>query len=309
MTEVVTGEAVVLDVPCARFPSRLLALLIDMTLQVALVVRRPAGHRRGRGPPECRVAGRGAGRDAGRDHHRLPGRVRDPDQGPDAGEDGAGPARGQRRRRAGAVPPGAGAGARCRGGDLGLHRRSRADLLAAVGQGQAARRRVRRDVRDPGAAAAQAGRARGAGRGAAAAGRVGADAGAVPAAGPDRGTGQQLPAPLLRAHARGQGRTGPADRRGGGRAGHPAPAARHSAGRVPVGACSPCGDSGRRTGWRPSRRGPRRARRPGPGRVPAPAAQPAAAAAQPPAWSPAQPRAARSLPARNGPCPATSRPA
>ncbi len=38
MTEVVTGEAVVLDVPCARFPSRLLALLIDMTLQVALVV-------------------------------------------------------------------------------------------------------------------------------------------------------------------------------------------------------------------------------------------------------------------------------
>ena len=38
MTEVVTGEAVVLDVPCARFPSRLLALLLDMTLQVLLVV-------------------------------------------------------------------------------------------------------------------------------------------------------------------------------------------------------------------------------------------------------------------------------
>ena len=38
MTEVVTGEAVVLDVPCARFPSRLLALLIDMTIQVTLVV-------------------------------------------------------------------------------------------------------------------------------------------------------------------------------------------------------------------------------------------------------------------------------
>jgi uncharacterized RDD family membrane protein YckC len=38
MTEVVTGEAVVLDVPCARFPSRLLALLLDVTLQVLLVV-------------------------------------------------------------------------------------------------------------------------------------------------------------------------------------------------------------------------------------------------------------------------------
>jgi len=38
MTEVVTGEAVVLDVPCARFPSRLLALLIDMAIQVTLVV-------------------------------------------------------------------------------------------------------------------------------------------------------------------------------------------------------------------------------------------------------------------------------
>jgi uncharacterized RDD family membrane protein YckC len=35
---VVTGEAVVLDVPCARFPSRLLALLIDMAVQVVLGV-------------------------------------------------------------------------------------------------------------------------------------------------------------------------------------------------------------------------------------------------------------------------------
>ena len=30
MAEVVTGEAVVLDVPCARFPSRVLALAIDL---------------------------------------------------------------------------------------------------------------------------------------------------------------------------------------------------------------------------------------------------------------------------------------
>jgi uncharacterized RDD family membrane protein YckC len=34
MSEVVSGEAVVLDVPCARFPSRVLALLIDMLVQV-----------------------------------------------------------------------------------------------------------------------------------------------------------------------------------------------------------------------------------------------------------------------------------
>jgi uncharacterized RDD family membrane protein YckC len=35
---VVTGEAVVLDVPCARFPSRLVALMIDMAVQVGLGV-------------------------------------------------------------------------------------------------------------------------------------------------------------------------------------------------------------------------------------------------------------------------------
>jgi uncharacterized RDD family membrane protein YckC len=34
MGGVVSGEAVVLDVPCARFPSRLIALLIDMVVQV-----------------------------------------------------------------------------------------------------------------------------------------------------------------------------------------------------------------------------------------------------------------------------------
>jgi uncharacterized RDD family membrane protein YckC len=37
VTEVVTGEAVVLDVPTAQFPSRMLALLIDMVLQLALL--------------------------------------------------------------------------------------------------------------------------------------------------------------------------------------------------------------------------------------------------------------------------------
>ena len=38
MTEVVTGEAVVLEVPCARFPSRVLALAIDLAIQLTVVV-------------------------------------------------------------------------------------------------------------------------------------------------------------------------------------------------------------------------------------------------------------------------------
>ena len=37
MAEVVTGEAVVLDVPCARFPSRLLAQAIDLIIQIILL--------------------------------------------------------------------------------------------------------------------------------------------------------------------------------------------------------------------------------------------------------------------------------
>jgi uncharacterized RDD family membrane protein YckC len=38
LTDLVTGEAVVLDVPCARFPSRLVAIIIDMAAQILLVV-------------------------------------------------------------------------------------------------------------------------------------------------------------------------------------------------------------------------------------------------------------------------------
>src|SRR5205807_3711005 len=38
VSEVVTGEAVVLDVPCARFPSRIAAVLIDMAVQLVLLV-------------------------------------------------------------------------------------------------------------------------------------------------------------------------------------------------------------------------------------------------------------------------------
>jgi uncharacterized RDD family membrane protein YckC len=38
VTDVVTGEAVVLDVPCARFPSRLAALGIDLLIQFGLMI-------------------------------------------------------------------------------------------------------------------------------------------------------------------------------------------------------------------------------------------------------------------------------
>ena len=38
MAEIVTGEAVVLEVPCARFPSRVLALAIDLAIQLTVVV-------------------------------------------------------------------------------------------------------------------------------------------------------------------------------------------------------------------------------------------------------------------------------
>jgi uncharacterized RDD family membrane protein YckC len=37
VTEVVTGEAVVLEVPCARFPSRVLALAIDLAIQLIVI--------------------------------------------------------------------------------------------------------------------------------------------------------------------------------------------------------------------------------------------------------------------------------
>jgi len=38
VAEIVTGEAVVLEVPCARFPSRVLALAIDLAIQLTVVV-------------------------------------------------------------------------------------------------------------------------------------------------------------------------------------------------------------------------------------------------------------------------------
>jgi len=38
LAEVITGEAVVIDVPCARFPSRAVALAIDVAVQLVLLV-------------------------------------------------------------------------------------------------------------------------------------------------------------------------------------------------------------------------------------------------------------------------------
>jgi uncharacterized RDD family membrane protein YckC len=38
VAEIVTGEAVVLELPCARFPSRAVALLIDLAIQVTLII-------------------------------------------------------------------------------------------------------------------------------------------------------------------------------------------------------------------------------------------------------------------------------
>jgi hypothetical protein len=37
VAEVITGEAVVIDVPCARFPSRAVALAIDLIVQLVLL--------------------------------------------------------------------------------------------------------------------------------------------------------------------------------------------------------------------------------------------------------------------------------
>src|SRR5580693_5363118 len=36
MEEIVTGEAVVLDLPCARFPARILSRIIDMAVELVL---------------------------------------------------------------------------------------------------------------------------------------------------------------------------------------------------------------------------------------------------------------------------------
>lgn len=38
LSDIITGEAVVIDVPCARFPSRMVALFIDVVAQIALLI-------------------------------------------------------------------------------------------------------------------------------------------------------------------------------------------------------------------------------------------------------------------------------
>jgi hypothetical protein len=93
VTEVVTGEAVVLEVPCARFPSRLLALGIDLAIQIVLLVvvteRRNREHSRLAASP----AGDESSRAQGGAWRPLPGAGEPPGDAP--------PARGA----GGSVPP------------------------------------------------------------------------------------------------------------------------------------------------------------------------------------------------------------
>src|SRR5215468_11228057 len=94
VAEVVTGEAVVLEVPCARFPSRLLALAIDMAIQVILLIVLFLIV----GLGGCDRADRAGHRDRG-----LPSALGDADSGRFARQVRAGIARGQRRRGSRAV--------------------------------------------------------------------------------------------------------------------------------------------------------------------------------------------------------------
>ena len=260
------GEAVVLDLPCARFPSRMLALLIDMAVQVVLlvavllvigaaveshlnaatvaavlvtglvvvIVGYPAAFEtlsRGRTLGKLALGLRVVAMTAGRS--------------------------GSARRWCGrwpavvefwallGVPALITSMLSARGKRLG-------DMFAGTFVIQ--ERLPRRPALPPALAVVPP-----------AAGRLGADAGAVPAAGSDRGTASSYLRRFYELTPGGQGRARPADRRGGGRSGQPAPAAGHAAGRVTCPRCSRCGGSGSRPGgWPPSRPGPRRRPRTGP---------------------------------------------
>ena len=140
MDDVVTGEAVVLDVPVARFPSRMLAIAIDLAVQlVTLVILLVivAATQAGGGLDDAAGAaialsvtiGVIVGYPAvfetlnlGRSLGKLTMGLRV------VGDDG-GPER---------FPPGAGPLAGVRAGNLVAAGCARADHVAAVGQGQAA---------------------------------------------------------------------------------------------------------------------------------------------------------------------------
>src|SRR6516164_428515 len=163
-----------------------------------------------------------------RDHRRLPGAVGDAHPWRHPGKVRAGPASGQRRRRARAVPAGPGARARCRGGNLAPARLPGPHLLVALRTGQAARGRVRRHVRDPAAAARGAERGR-ASRGEPGTGTVGSEPGDVGADRPDGRDGSPVPGPAAGTHPRGAGRAGRAHRGRGPGPGEPAAAAGYAA--------------------------------------------------------------------------------
>ncbi len=161
MADVITGEAVALELPVANFPSRIAALLIDMAVQIVLLLRRR--HRAG---DDVRPAQRRLRRRRVRDGlrpgaRRLSDGVRDPEQGQDARQDGARHPGRWRRRQPGAIPAGACARAGRRTRDLD-HRAGpgRTDHVHHLGQRQARRRHVRRDLRHPGAGTSPACRCR-----------------------------------------------------------------------------------------------------------------------------------------------------
>ena len=109
--QVVTGDAVVLDVQIAQLPVRALSALIDIAVifvgYVAGVMLWAIDAERVR----PRAVRRGADHLHGAGDRRLSADIRDRDPGPDAGQDGAGAAGGIRRRRPGTLPPGAVSGA------------------------------------------------------------------------------------------------------------------------------------------------------------------------------------------------------
>lgn len=94
MSDMITGEAVLIDVPCARFPSRMVAIVIDMVIQ--LIVLGVVSLFVGAAAPGLSVdAGAALTLSVLPGHRRLSGDLRDPDPGPVTGEDGHGAAGGR----------------------------------------------------------------------------------------------------------------------------------------------------------------------------------------------------------------------
>ena len=158
--DLVTGEAVALDLPPATVGVRVASGLIDV-----LAVVSAAGRWSSWSPAwSCRRRRRGAVRGGHRGEHRAgAGRGADHDgdahPGTLAGQARARPAHGPRRRRADLVPARVHARARRRRGDLGVQRRAGPGVRAGDVARQAARRRGGRHLRGaravpvPGAAA------------------------------------------------------------------------------------------------------------------------------------------------------------